>query len=155
MKNTTRKILTLILSVALVCLLAVSALATAPNPISEREDFDNGRYLVTFDASLTGARASASLAIYDEDTGYFVTNTYRYVKIEYSYYPKNGTQGLVSASASKTSPATDICSVSVSTSSNTNIYLIRYAQFSFAVDVPTSNGTRRYSCDYDRLEYIP
>lgn len=155
MKKTTRKLLALILSVVLICLLTVSALAAAPDPINKREDFDDGRYLLTFDASLTGARASASLGIYDEDTGSFVTNTYRYVKIEYSYYPVNGTQALVSTSTSKTNPATDLCSVSVSNSSNPSIYLIRYATFSFAVDISTTDGTDRYSFTSNRLEYTP
>lgn len=154
MKNTARRMLMLVLSVALVCLLAVAALAGAPAPIVERAEY-NDRYLVTADGALRGTSASAALGIYDEDTGSFVTNTYRYVKIEYSYYPVDGTQALVPDSVSKTGSTDDLCSTSVSTSSDPEIYLIRYATFTFETVIPSAGGTLRYSYVSDRLEYTP
>ena len=153
LKSNFIRIITLALSSILVCLISISALAGAPDPINVRAEYNN-RYLATADGILTGSRVSASVGIYDDNEGVFVTNTYRHVNVEYSYYPDDETQPLTTRTISKTNPSTDLCTVSVSTSTNPDIYMFKRATFSMVADIP-NNANVPFTIAPTTLEYTP
>lgn len=136
--------------VILICALSASAFAAS---IIVSRAYDS-IYSVEAYASNTGTRASGTISVYRSDTDEYLSNVYRRVLIEYRYYPVVG-ESLTSGTTSYSTDSRPGCTATVSTSTNTEIYFIRYATFTFSATVPLSSGDRYFNQTTDTLEYIP
>ena len=151
MKNSTRKILALVLTLVLICTLATAAFA-APSVTIEQPYDDN---LVYAHASIAKYTINGEIYVNDgEDTG-----DLRYVNIQYKYYIKDSAGNLLVRPASGFATLTDsITSGHVARVSKTytssEIYCMSYGLANFRANVYAWNATQPFTALNQRIEHF-
>lgn len=152
MKKNVRRICVMLVALLLIACLSVSALA-ATYPYTATFD---GRYIAEAYGILTATRASASVSVYDIENDDTMRGVARYARVDYKYYPSDGA-ALATAYKAKSSYDEIFCSAVASTTTDSGIYLFRYAKFAFSATVPAVSGGYHYwtAESKDWAEYIP
>lgn len=153
MKKNTRRICVLLLLVVVIACLSVSALAaTYPYPAT----LDN-RYYVEGYGVLMANKVSATTSVLDIENDAYLTNVYRYARVEYKYYPIDENAGLTPGSAYKGIVDGRNCTALVLANDDSGIYTFRFAKFTFRATVPAvSGGSHNWTAGSDDwVQYDP
>lgn len=148
MKKKACRVGILLITLILICCLSASVLAIS---VDLSGSMGGNRYEIEAIGSLNPTSIRASTFVFDNELDDYRFDVYRYVKVNYQYYPDNGS-GLEPDTVVDEEENGIYCSVEVSTSTNTNIYRFRTAKFTFRASVTDENGTHDYretSVEYD------
>lgn len=135
------------LTLILICCLSTSVLAITVDLSGAMAAY---RYDIEAIGSLNPTSISASTFVFDNELDDYRFDVYRYVRVNYRYYPDDGS-GLASRTATREVENGIHCSVAVSTSTNADIYRFRTAKFTFRASVTDERGTHNY--DETSIEY--
>ena len=152
MKKMLRKITALVLVLILTGLCCVNAYDL---PLSEY--FDNGRYKVTITGDISQYATSGTLMV--ERVGnstQVVTDVYRSVSVTYRYIVVEGNTPVVKIGTKTDTPNTQIYAFAASVSySNTSMYQMVNATYTYEADIPCSYGTQHFRPESKTITYEP
>ena len=151
MKNSARKILSLVLTLVLICTL--TTVAFAATYVSIEQPYDDN--LVSAYASISKYAISGNIYVNDgEDTG-----DLRSVNIQYKYYIKDSAGNLLVRPESGFATLSDTIytghDASVSkTYTSSQIYCMSYGLANFSANVYAWNATQTFTALNQRIEYF-
>ena len=146
MKKIFRKITALLVALVLICLCGVNAFAA-----SITEDYDNRRYIVTASYSISRYATEGSLLVTRSGTPMWDAD--RSVSVTYRYIVMDGNTPVVKI-GTKTDEPTYALSAIVSFS-NTSIYQMVNATYTFEANIPCSYGTQQFRPAPQTITYQP
>ena len=151
MKKMLRKITALLVALVFICLCGVNAFAY---DLPLTESFDNGRFKVTITGTISRYATNGSVWVQRvEAPAQMLTNVHRSVSVTYRYIVMDGDTPVVKI-GTKTDTPTYVYIASVSFS-NTSIYQMFNATYTYEADIPCSYGTQQFRPTPQTITYQP
>lgn len=149
MRKVFKKVIAIATVVVFMCLCCINVSA-----YSLSEDYDSGRYVVELSASIYKYSTTGSIWVNDTTANTMLTDTYRYVSVTYNYIVINGTTPEVKTVTKTDTASSGDLTASVSASySNSSIYQMVNATYTFKAKIPCSYGTQTFTPNSITLTY--